>query len=336
VILRIAVLIVVILLGNCPWGFCAPPALTLVSTIRIWDQAAHNAFTDLIRYQDRWYCAFREAPAHLSPEGKIRLLSSPDGAQWNSVGLISQDGVGLVDPKLTITPQGQLMLSGGSMKTLESGATSFRAVVRFSDNGSDWSEGRFTGDTDNWLWSPAWREDMVYCVGYETAPRGPHAGLAYLYRSQDGIQWNTSERIAFPNGNETSLVFADSGTAYALLRRDGVNADLNAQLGTAQPPYTNWTWKDLGIRIGGPEMIQLPDGRLLAITRLYEGGLRTSLSWIDPAAGKLIEALRLPSGGDTSYAGMVLHDGKLWASYYSSHEGKSSIYLAQITIEPVP
>ena len=133
-----------------------------------------------------------------------------------------------------------------------------------------------------------------------------------------------------------SLVFEAGGTAYALLRRDGVNSNLNAQLGTAQAPYTDWSWKDLGIRIGGPEMIQLPDGRLLAVTRLYDGGVHTSLSWIDPVAGTLTEALRLPSGGDTSYAGMVLHDGKLWVSYYSSHEGKANIYLAQIAIAPVP
>ena len=40
--------------------------------------------------------------------------------------------------------------------------------------------------------------------------------------------------------------------------------------------------------------------------------------------------LTLPSGGDTSYAGMVWHNDLLWVSYYSSHEGKTSIYLAKI------
>ena len=40
--------------------------------------------------------------------------------------------------------------------------------------------------------------------------------------------------------------------------------------------------------------------------------------------------LTFPSGGDTSYPGLVWHDGRLWMSYYSSHEGKSAIYLAQI------
>jgi endonuclease/exonuclease/phosphatase family metal-dependent hydrolase len=41
-------------------------------------------------------------------------------------------------------------------------------------------------------------------------------------------------------------------------------------------------------------------------------------------------ALTRPSGGDTSCAGMVWHDGLLWVSCYASHEGKSAIYLARV------
>ena len=79
-------------------------------------------------------------------------------------------------------------------------------------------------------------------------------------------------------------------------------------------------------------MIQLPDGRLVAAVRLYDRKVRTALCWIDPDAGTLKEFLALPSGGDTSYAGLVLHDGILWISYYSSHEGKTSIYLAKVRL----
>jgi hypothetical protein len=31
---------------------------------------------------------------------------------------------------------------------------------------------------------------------------------------------------------------------------------------------------------------------------------------------------------------MVWSDRRLWISYYSSHEGKSSIYLAQVKLPP--
>ena len=101
-------------------------------------------------------------------------------------------------------------------------------------------------------------------------------------------------------------------------------------IGVANPPYTDWDWKDLGVPIGGPELIRLPDGRFVAAVRLYDERVRTSLCWIDPEKGTLTELLALPSGGDTSYPGMVWHEGALWISYYASHEGKTSIYLARV------
>ena len=131
--------------------------------------------------------------------------------------------------------------------------------------------------------------------------------------------------VVVPGASVSSLVFAGD-TCYCLLRRDG--SPNSGLLGTAGPPYTQWQWKDLGVRIGGPHMLRLPDGRFVAAVRLYDGGARTSLCWVDPEAGKITEHLKLPSGGDTSYAGLVFHDGLLWVSYYSSHEGKTSIYLA--------
>ena len=85
---------------------------------------------------------------------------------------------------------------------------------------------------------------------------------------------------------------------------------------------------------GGPNLIRLPDGRLVAVVRLYDGKVRTAVCAVDAEAGKLDELLALPSGGDTSYAGLVWHEGMLWISYYSSHEGRTSIYLAQVRFGP--
>ena len=82
--------------------------------------------------------------------------------------------------------------------------------------------------------------------------------------------------------------------------------------------------------VGGPEFAILPGGRMVAVVRLYNGRQRTSICSIDPAAATLAETLALPSGGDTSYAGLVFHEGLLWVSYYSSHEEKTAIYLAKV------
>ena len=126
-----------------------------------------------------------------------------------------------------------------------------------------------------------------------------------------------------------------------LLRIAGAWAEMfgrkpvQALLGRAEPPYTQWQWKRLDKRVGGPMFVRLPRKRLYLGTRLYDGGSRTSLCRVDFDAGRLEEVLRLPSGGDSSYPGIVLHDGVLWIAYYSSHEGNTNIYLAKVSIEPI-
>ena len=126
-------------------------------------------------------------------------------------------------------------------------------------------------------------------------------------------------------------MFREDDTCYCLLRRDGTPS--NGLLGIASPPYTEWQWKDLGKRIGGPHMLRVPNGRIIAVVRLLDGEAHTSLCWLDPKAGTLDEFLKLPSGGDTSYAGLAWHDGRLWVSYYSSHETRTSIYLAKVRVD---
>ena len=59
----------------------------IVSIAKIWDQGKHNAFTDLIRWHDKWYCTFREADAHVGGDGQLRLLVSDEAEKWQSAGL---------------------------------------------------------------------------------------------------------------------------------------------------------------------------------------------------------------------------------------------------------
>jgi len=48
----------------------------IVEIRKIWDRAPHNAFTDLVRFQDRWLCVFREGRGHVSPGGAIRAFEA--------------------------------------------------------------------------------------------------------------------------------------------------------------------------------------------------------------------------------------------------------------------
>src|SRR5947209_7583709 len=89
----------------------AKRAARLVEVRRIWDRAPHNAFTDLIRFRDRWFCAFREGGGHVSPDGAIRVITSRDGRDWTSVAHLVSAQADLRDPKLTVTPDGRFMLN---------------------------------------------------------------------------------------------------------------------------------------------------------------------------------------------------------------------------------
>jgi hypothetical protein len=306
------------------------PRAELIQVRKIWDRAPHNAFTDLIRWNERWYCVFREGAAHVSPDGALRVITSADGEEWASAALIMMPKADLRDAKIAVTPSGRLMLTGAAAWH-QPAPHRHQSFAWFSTDGRDWGEAVPIGEPDMWLWRATWRGDTAYGVGYSTnAP--PEERLTRLYRSTDGTRWQPLVDRFYTEGypNEHALVFLPDGTACCLLRRDG--GTLTGQLGTAKPPYRQWSWRDLGKRIGGPQMVRLPDGRLIAAVRLHDGKVRTGICRVDPAAGTLTEMLTLPSGGDTSYAGLVYHGGVLWVSYYSSHEGKTAVYLARVRL----
>lgn len=302
----------------------APPP-ELVDARMIWSRAPHNAFTDLARFKDRWYCVFREGEKHVSPDGAIRVLTSLDGEVWQPAALLTSAHADLRDPKLSITPDNRLMLTAGAAERMGPGVL-HQTYCWFSGEGRDWTAPQRISDENYWLWRVSWHLGHAYGVAYRT--NGEPS--TRLYASRTGSSFSPLVDPLFSRGypNEASILFLPDNRALCLLRRDGEQP--TAQLGSAVPPYRSWVWKDLGVKIGGPHLIRLPDDRIVAAVRLYDGQVRTSLCWLDPEAGGLAEFLKLPSGGDTSYAGLVFHDGLLWVSYYSSHEGRTGIYLAKV------
>ncbi len=299
----------------------------IIEVRKIWDAAPHNAFTDLIRFDNQWFCVFREGAKHVAPNGALRIITSPDGANWTSAALISSTNGDLRDAKITVTPDNRLILSG-AIALHQPAKFKHQSLSWFSKDGKQWGESTIIGDPNMWLWRTTWHNDTAYCMAYETTG----ARFVRFYSSKDGKKYRTVVENAFHDGgpSEASLLFLKDDTCLCLLRRD--NEKPSGQLGISLPPYKDWEWKDLGVKIGGQHLISLPDGRIVVATRLYDGGAHTSLAWLDPADAKLTEFLKLPSGGDNSYPGLVWHNGLLWVSYYSSHEGKTSIYLAKVKL----
>jgi len=311
----------------------------------IWDKAPHSAFTDLARFKGSFYCTFREGTGHVpgrsGADGAIRVISSvDDGEAWKSVALLAEDGVDLRDPKISITPDGRLMLTIGGSFYEEGKRLKCEPRIAFSDaEGHNFSppqpaviDEKIRTEHD-WLWRVTWHDDIAWGVVYH-ASRGAAGPGHRLVKSTDGITYEPVVSLdmgGFPN--ETTLRFADHDEMIALVRREG--EDRTGRLGRSRPPYAEWEWSDVGIRLGGPNFLILPGGELIAGSRLYlDDGARTALFCVD-RSDRLRELFRLPSGGDTSYPGLVIHDGKLWISYYSSHEGRTAIYLADVPLEKV-
>jgi hypothetical protein len=324
------------------------PRLELVGEVtKVWDRGKHNAFTDLVRFKDRWYCSFREGDAHVGGDGELRVLSSADGTQWESVALLAEKGIDLRDPKLSVTADGRLMVVAGGSVYEGKKLLGRQPRVAFSKDGRQWTPTKRVLGEGEWLWRVTWHGGKCYGVSYDASQRdtkeakeaaktgkaepGPADWKLKLWVSADGEKYDLVTHLDVPgHPNETTLRFTPAGELVALVRREG--GSQKGWTGTSKAPYKEWAWKELPARIGGPNFVFVPDGPTVAGVRLYDGKVRTALCLLDAKGGKLEEALKLPSGGDTSYTGLVWHDGLLWVSYYSSHEGKSAIYLAKVKV----
>lgn len=332
----IPVLFILALIAVVPQPLSADDAdkaasLELLSVERIWDKAPHNAFTDLIRYNDRWVCAFREAPAHKGGvrDSRIRVIASKDLKQWESVGELSDPRGDIRDAKLAILADGRLLLLTATQLFDSPGGQTHQSIAFSTPDLTTWDGPVDVGDPNRWLWGIKMHKGIGYTLGYGT---GDKKGTMQLYRTSNGTDFEAvgeSFKVEAPYPNESAILFDDDDTMHVLLRCDPDPA----LLGTSSPPYTRIEFKPTSLRVGGPALTRAPDGRVFAGGRDWNPTARTVILGVDLGAAQLTELLELPSGGDTSYPGFVWHDGVLHMSYYSSHEGgKSCIYLARVRV----
>lgn len=301
----------------------------LISVAKIWDKPPHAAFGDLIRWNDRWFAVFREGRGHAPTkgkpdDGKLRVLSSATGANWQTEAVLDEPGVDLRDPHLSIAKDNRLMIAAGGSYYPNGEYKSRQSRVFFSSNARQWTKPKPVLTDTHWLWRVTWHKGVAYGVSKYGPPR-----RLRLVKSGDGVNWETITELVVPEGDETTVRFLPDDTMVALTRSE------IAWIGTSKPPYKVWTWRPSGHFIGGPNFAILPTGLWMAGGRLFEGGdpskRHTEIGELTPTG--FTPKLRLPSGGDSSYPGFVWHDNLLWTLYYSSHEGKTSIYLAKIKIE---
>ena len=306
----------------------------------IWNASPHNAFTDLIAWKERLFCAFRVGRNHVSTDGRIQILISEDGDRWMPAAIVEKAGFDLRDADLSEMPDGRLLLVGGVARRLADNVKAeTNTFFSISEDGENWSEPVVITDGGRWIWRATWCEDHIYGVSY-----GEHKGIDF-FSGQGPDEWTLSSEQILVEGrpSEVKVFFDSDQMAHALVRRD--EPPYSALLGSASAPYDEWTWQDLGMdypSFGGPNVAHTPWG-WVAGGRMFDGGVDfdgapdhvyTALNHLDLETATMSPLLRLPSGGDNSYPGLVWDDEReiLWMSYYSSHEGQTSIYRARIRL----
>lgn len=331
----LVLLFVVVVLACVPSrGVSAPAAsLSKVAGKKIWDGGLYNAFTDLTHFGGRWLCCFREGVAHNREQGNIRVIASRDGQTWQSVSLIrSKDPVDLRDPKFALMPDGRLMLVVGGSVLDGDTVIEKHSLVAFSSDGENWSPFHRVLKPNHWLWRVTWFGSMAYGYAYL---RHEGAREGYLVESRDGIDWRYVTQLDLPYASEATIRFLESGEMIMLARTEPKDRNL-ARIGSSKAPYKDWTWKEVEFHLGGPNFIVLPDGRWVAGTRIHnsdgKGGRTTGLAWMTrDSLTPFVHLETVPR--ETGYPGLVWKDGRLWVSYYSDHEGRSSIYIASLPLK---
>lgn len=324
---------------------------------RIYADGWHNAFTDFQRFKGRYYICFRNGLSHVSPEGKAVVIASDDLTCWERTAVPVNTTGDDRDPHMTATEDG-LFLYVGSVTRPDPGlaGNDVLRVIRtncvYSEDGETWSDPVKVYRDGYWLWGVGRANGRFYGLAYGNEPdaREGQPTELHLLQSLDGLDWQLVS-VVTKNGSEATFRVTPGGEMRIAIRGGDEN---RFTLAVAKPPYTDWQLKDLGDSIPAPRLVEAggreyvigrqhlrdPDGPGGSDDRGQVVGRRTSI-WSVEEDG-VVHVLDLPSGGDTSYVGVVKEeDGALLLSYYSQHEVKTgekhylypaNIYLARVRL----
>jgi hypothetical protein len=313
-----------------------------ITVYKIWDKGKHNGFPDLFRFKDTFYCTFREGNNHVdnTNSGKVRIVRSRDGKNWESVALFEMEGADVREARLSLTPKGNVMaiLAAGVWK--DGAYLSLAPYVSFSDkSGLNFSplekviiDPAITPSLD-WIWRVTWNKGIGYGILYQVMKgEGKEPWLIFLLKTKDGKHYEKVAKIEVDgNPNESTIRFDTNNKMYVLVRRE--TEDKMGVLAESDFPYRDWSYNKLKLRLGGPNFLFLNDSQLIIGSRFFENKNVSTALFVTGLKGNILKTIKLPSGGDTSYPGMVIYNKQLWIAYYSSHEGKATIYMAVIPLK---
>lgn len=337
-----------LILTTAVWANAAStefPEVAVNDVRRVFHNGEHNAFTDLIRWQGRFWLTFRSCPdGHMvHPTSSILVLSSADTHEWRGEHRFSVPLRDTRDPHF-LAFKGKLFVYTG---TWYSGETTLPrdgydlnkhlGYAVWTEDGKTWQGPRqLEGTYGHYIWRAAAHGDTAYLCGRRNRDFAQISGERDIVQSamlvsDDGLIWRYHSLFQETHGDETAFLFEDNGDVTAVGRRGSAPA----QLLRAQPPYTEWTRTDLPEYVGGPLIARWGDRWVVGGRRKTDAGSKTVLYWLKNDT--LHPFAELPSGGDNSYPAFVeLGPNHAVVSWYSSHEKDASgetitaIYMANL------
>ena len=336
------------------------PQVKATNIRRVFHNGEHNAFTDLIRWQGKFWLTFRSCPdGHMvHPTASIIILSSPDTHKWTQEHSFSVPQRDTRDPHFLVFKDKLFIYTGtwycGDSSPARSEYTLNRHLgyAAWSADGKKWhSPVMLEGTFGHYIWKANTFNEKAYLCGrrnreFDIKARGEGATVqSAMLESDDGLIWRTRTLFQEVRGDETAFQFGPKGDVLAIGRRGGDKA----QLLKSKPPYIKWHRREMDRYIGGPLLTKwggchVAGGRKSGAAFVGKRGPKTALYWLDPDAKTaqelLTEFVELPSNGDTSYPGFVeLSPTHAVVSWYSSHEKDSAgkqitaIYMANLKIK---
>jgi hypothetical protein len=321
------------------------PRVNVTNIRRAFHNREHNAFTDLIRFRDRFYLSFRSCPdGHaVFPTSSVIVLESEDARTWKQVHRFNVPRRDTRDPHLLVF-QDKLFVYTGTWHCGDGAPSSpdinqHLGYAVWSRDGREWSAPTMLeGTYGHYIWRAAAHGGKAYLCGRRKREFGDAAKSdrrtveSAMLESDDGLIWRKRALFQETMGNETAFLFEPDGAVFAVARMESDKS----LLCRSQPPYVEWKRTELDRYIGGPLVAKWGERYLVGGRKMIDGkNPKTTLYWLHD--DQLHELAELPSGGDNSYPGFVaLSPTRGLLSWYSSHEKNidgrtiTAIYLADL------